>query len=109
MKRVLLAIAVSVWALCANSQKVVKDASGNYVAVKVAKDSASGENTGKTFTTAKGEKFPIMQSKRGKLYIIRTSKTGNVYKQYLSIDGHFHNGKECRFEGLECPILLGKL
>ncbi len=70
-----------------NSQTVKQDATGNYYAVKAAKDSTTTyKATGKTFTTAKGETFPVYESKNGKLFVIRTSKeTGKQYKQYLKI------------------------
>jgi hypothetical protein len=60
--------------------QMVQDAQGNYTMII-----AKAQSTGKTFTDAKGVKYPIMQSIRGKLYIVRTSKTGKTYKQYLNI------------------------
>lgn len=70
-----------------NSQTVKQDATGNYYAVKAAKDTTTTyKATGKTFTTSKGETFPVYESKNGKLFVIRTSKaTGNTYKQYLKV------------------------
>lgn len=71
----------------ANAQTSVKlDQSGNYVAVSAGKDSVSYKPTGKTFTTSKGETFPVYISKNGKLFIIRTSKSGNQYRTYLKLD-----------------------
>lgn len=70
----------------ANSQTVRKDVNGNYVAVKAASDSATSTNTGKTFTDAKGNVYPVMMSKNGKLFVIRTSKAGTQYKQYLKLE-----------------------
>lgn len=44
-------------------------------------------NTGKTFEDKKGVIYPIFKSGKGKYFIIRTSaKTGNTYKQYISIN-----------------------
>lgn len=73
-------------AIAGNSQTVKKDANGNYYAVKMAKDSTGGTETGKTFTATDGTKFPVMMSKNGKLYVIRQSKTGTTYKQYLKLE-----------------------
>jgi hypothetical protein len=60
--------------------QMVQDAQGNYTMII-----AQAQSTGKTFTDAKGNIYPIMQSIRGKLYIVRTSKTGKTYKQYLKV------------------------
>jgi len=76
----ILAVALSVTAM---SQNAKQDQSGNYVAVKTAKSKEPGKATGKTFTDSKGNKYPVMESSRGKLYYIKTSKTGNDYKVYL--------------------------
>jgi type VI protein secretion system component VasK len=61
----------------AHSQ-VIKDQQGNYIV-------AQAQSTGKTFTDAKGNIYPVMMSINGKLFIVRTSKTGKVYKQYLKV------------------------
>lgn len=70
-----------------NAQQVKQDAQGNYYAVKATKDtSITYKPTGKTFTTSKGETFPVYVSKNGKLFVIRTSKaTGNQYKTIFEI------------------------
>lgn len=39
--------------------------------------------SGYTYQTADGKKYPIYISENGKAYIIRKSKKGNTYKQYL--------------------------
>lgn len=71
----------------ANAQTSVKlEQSGNYVSASAGKDSVSYKPTGKTFTTSKGETFPVYISKNGKLFIIRTSKSGNQYRNYLKLD-----------------------
>lgn len=58
---------------------------GNFVPATItAKVKSADSTTGKTFTTASGV-YPVYQSARGKLYILRTSKNGNVYKQYLKL------------------------
>lgn len=66
------------------AQTIKQDSNGNYYQVK---DSVNtGKETGKTFTDTKGQKYNIYESKNGKLYIIRTSKSGNVYKSYLKLE-----------------------
>lgn len=80
MKKVLLIASLFI-VLTAHAQtKVVKDANGNYSAVK--RDTLS-KPTGHTFTDSKGNVYPVFISARGKLYYMRTSKNGNVYKCYL--------------------------
>lgn len=67
--------------------KVARDSSGNFVAVKYTKKASEDRLTGQTYTTAKGETFPVYISEKGKYYVIRTSKeTGNQYKQYLKTE-----------------------
>lgn len=61
--------------------KVKKDDKGNFVSIK--KEVTEGKKTGQTFTNNKGEAFPVYESEKGKLYIIRISQKGNSYKQYL--------------------------
>jgi hypothetical protein len=72
----------------AGAQTVTIDKAGNYRQISASNDTTGAKyrDTGKTFTTAKGEKFPVMISSRGKLFVIRTSKTtGNQYRQYLKL------------------------
>ena len=58
---------------------------GSYVQIK--KDiKADDENTGKIVTLNDGKQYPIFRSAGGKFYIVRTSKAGNQYKQYLKIE-----------------------
>lgn len=65
-----------------SAQTIVKDAQGNYRSVK---DTAkvSDLNTGKTFTDPKGNIWPVYQTKTGRVYALRVSKSGTQYKQYL--------------------------
>ena len=86
MKQFILLAAFICASLVSFSQKVKVDANGNYVAEVSVRDSAVATNTGKTFTDSKGNVFPVMMSKAGKLFVIRTSKTGTTYKQYLKLD-----------------------
>jgi len=82
MKKLIISLVILIVSLSCNSQNVKQDASGNYVAVKMEQ---AATNTGKTFTDAKGTTYPVMQSKNGKLFVIRTSKNGNKYNQYLKL------------------------
>lgn len=69
------------------AQGVKQDANGNYVAVKservVKRAVPTAISTGKTFTDLKGNVYPVMRSKNGKLFVVRTSKSGKNYNQYL--------------------------
>ncbi len=81
----LLCLSIMGLVIAGNSQTVKMDASGNYVAVK--DTTLNYKATGKTYTTEKGETFPVYLSKTGKLFVIRTSKTtGKEYRSYLKID-----------------------
>lgn len=89
MKQLLvLLISIVLVSYNAKSQTVVKDQSGNYVAVKKssATDSTSLKATGKTFTDAKGTVYPVYISVNNKLFVIKISKTGNKYRYYLKVD-----------------------
>lgn len=69
------------------AQNATKTKDGNYVAVTTTKKNVEPTNTGKTFTTAKGETFPVFTGAKGALFIIRTSKkTGLEYRQYLKLE-----------------------
>jgi uncharacterized lipoprotein NlpE involved in copper resistance len=79
MKKLIVTIAVALFSIVGvNAQKITTDANGNYVAVKSERVKAEAKETGKTFTDAKGNVFPVLQSANGKLFVIKTSKnTGN--------------------------------
>lgn len=85
MKKLFIISALFLASIGVQAQTVKKDASGNYYQVKA--DSSvrvsTAKPTGKTFTDLKGNKFPIMISKNGKLFYIKTSKAGNKYNVYL--------------------------
>lgn len=36
-----------------------------------------------TFTTSKGEKFPVFLSKNGAAFVVRVNKKGVAYRQYM--------------------------
>lgn len=83
MKNQILITAFLMIGSCAMAQtKVTKDAQGNYV---VAKRDTAGSNkaTGHTITDKQGISHPVFISVNGKLYYMRTSKAGNVYKSYI--------------------------
>jgi len=84
MKRLFSAIAVLLLlSFSISAQTIVKDAQGNYTAVKKDSTKAPDTNTGKTFTDTKGNKWPVYQTNKGRVYALRTSKNGTTYKQYL--------------------------
>lgn len=82
---IVLALQLMTLGLPSQAQTIVKDAMGNYKAVRAAQDSTKTEdvNTGRTFTDSKGKIWPVYKSKTGRIYALRTSKTGKSYKQYL--------------------------
>lgn len=86
MKHLLVASLLLLASLMGYSQSVRKDSLGNYYAVKMPVDSIGGRNTGKTFMDGKEQQWPVYESKGGKLYVIRVSKSGNQYKQYLKLN-----------------------
>lgn len=66
-----------------HAQTVTKDAQGNYHATA---KTDSAKATGKTFTDSKGNTYPVFVSRNGKLFYLRTSKSGNIYKAYLKVN-----------------------
>jgi hypothetical protein len=83
MKKTIFAALFLLASFIGNAQSnVTTDKNGNFIAVQTA-DTATATPTGKTYTAANGELFPVMQSTKGKLFVIRTSKTGTKYKFYL--------------------------
>lgn len=87
MKKVTLFLSLFLASSLAFSQtKVVRDSSGNFVTKTASKKATEDKQTGQTFTTSKGETYPVYESVNGKLYVIRTSKNGNQYRQYLQTE-----------------------
>ena len=82
MKKVLLSLAIVFACFTGISQNAKVAADGNLVA---AQSQSKDKKTGKTFTDAKGIVYPVMESRKGKLYYIRTSKNGKTYKAYLKV------------------------
>ncbi len=86
MKQLTILIAFLALSFGVKSQNATVNASGNYVAVKSVKSTTDNNKpTGKTFTDTKGNVYPVMVSANGKLFYVRTSKTGNEYKVYLKL------------------------
>lgn len=86
MKQLLLFAGFIIASFTLHSQTVRKDANGNYVAVKSLADSSSAKSTGQTYTDSKGNVYPVMISKNGKLFVVRTSKSGTRYNSYLKLE-----------------------
>lgn len=88
MKKVIVIVGLILAStLTFGQSKVVRDANGNFIAQNTPKKASDDKPSGNTYTTAKGEQFPVYVSKNGKYYVLRTSKeTGNVYKQYLKTE-----------------------
>ena len=84
MKRIIITAALLIAAFTIQAQNARKDATGNYTAINHAKE--PGKATGKTFTDTKGTVYPLFESAKGKLYYMKTSKAGNVYKAYLKTE-----------------------
>lgn len=68
------------------AQNAVKTNDGNYTAIKhTVSDSTHAKFTGKTFKDAKGVEYPVIESANNKLYVLKISKSGNMYKMYLHL------------------------
>jgi len=88
MKKKILLLVLTACSIIAGSECFSQTAKvyepGNYVQVKAPVDT-TGTKTGKTYTTSTGVVYPVYISKAGKLFIVRVSRNGDVYKQYLKI------------------------
>lgn len=86
MKRIFYYIAFMLWAyIPASTQtKVVKDSTGNYISIT--KVPGQPEATGKYFKHKDGTKYLVYKTSTGRLFVIRTSKSGNTYRQYLKVE-----------------------
>jgi len=89
LKLKLFFIGMLIVAMFANSkcfsQNAKLDSKGNYVQIKAPIDT-TGTPTGKTFTTTKGDVYPVLISKSGSLFVVRTSAKGTRYKMYLKTE-----------------------
>ena len=79
----LLVAIIATMFVCANAQEVKRDGD-NFTVEKVLHQS-SDVQTKYTFTV-KDVAYPIWITKNGRCYIVRTSKNGKQYKQYLAKD-----------------------
>lgn len=86
MKKAILFFALLFAAMAPTfAQNAKKEANGNYTAIRQDASAQAAKETGKTFTDTKGAKYAVLESARGKLYYMRTSAKGNVYKCYLKL------------------------
>ena len=68
------------------AQTVKIDKDGNYIATSKSKqEKGKDAETGKTFTDSKGNVYPILESVNGKLYYMKTAKSGNIYRCYIRL------------------------
>lgn len=78
----LLFLALMLFPLITIGQTIKRDSKGNYYSAKAIKDS-SQIKTGNTFTDSKGKIWPVYKTKTGRVYALRTSKSGKQYRYYL--------------------------
>ena len=90
MKHLILAVLILISINCFSQNNVKLE--GNTFSVEQVE--SKDTKTKYTYKDKKGNIYPIYLSKRGKAYIIRTSKkTGKEYKQYLPEVTKQLNGK----------------
>lgn len=85
MKRLILIASLFIVVTAHAQTKVIKDAQGNYK-VTSGRDTSAGIATGHTITDKDGKVHPLLISSRGRLYYMRTAKSGNIYKCYIKVD-----------------------
>lgn len=83
--RAIIAIIFMMGAILANGQKPSYKIGSDSMLVNVVTKSNDKDTGFKV--EIKGVKYPVFVSARGKYYIVRISKKGNEYKQYLEIEG----------------------
>lgn len=88
MKKTLIIFTMLCTGIISHAQtKVKKDDKGNFIQVSNnVREKEKDKETGQTYTDTKGQEFKVYKSINDKLYILRISKFGNEYKQYLKID-----------------------
>lgn len=87
MKTLIFAVLLAAlsFAPAAAQMRVKQDKNGNFVQVSGSSACVPATDTGKTFTTSKGEVFKVWKSSKGRFFVLRTSKkSGKEYKQYLN-------------------------
>lgn len=65
--------------------KLIQQSDGTYVSESVKTTEAKAVDTGLIFVGKNGEKYPIMRGPKGGTYIVRTSKSGKTYRQYVKL------------------------
>ena len=87
MKKLLFASLLLISVNARSQTTATLDKQGNYIATSKPKQTGSqAKPTGKTFTDTKGVIYPVLESKNGKLFYVKTSKTGNVYNVYIKVN-----------------------
>jgi uncharacterized protein YxeA len=87
MKKTLTILTLLFLGITSHAQtKVKQDDKGNFIQVSNVREKTPDKPTGQTYTDAKGQDYKVYKSVNDKLYIVRTSKSGNEYKQYLKVD-----------------------
>mgnify|MGYP003533041315 FL=1 len=71
---------------CKAQTKIKLDSTGNYTQSVSSAKLGTYKDTAKLFVTKSGEKLPIYETSKGKLFVFCTSKKGNVYRKYLTIE-----------------------
>ena len=87
MKKTLTILTLLFWGITSHAQtKVKQDDKGNFIQVSNVREKGKDKETGQTYTDTKGQEYKVYKSINDKLYIVRVSKAGNEYKQYLKVD-----------------------
>ena len=88
MKKTLIILTMLFAGINSQAQtKVKQDQKGNFIQVSNnVREKEKDKETGQTYTDTKGQEFKVYKSINDKLYILRISKSGNEYRQYLKID-----------------------
>lgn len=85
MKKSIIIFVILLATTATQAQNAKVDATGNYVAL-TKENAEPGKETGRTFTDRENIKFPVLETKGGKLYYVRVSKkTGKEYRAYLKL------------------------
>ena len=71
---------------CKAQTKIKESNTGEYVQSVSGAKLGTYKETGKVFVTKSSEKLPIYETAKGKLFVFCTSKKGNVYRKYLTIE-----------------------
>lgn len=81
-----LALFCALNSTCKAQTKINLDSNGNYAQSVSSAKLGTYKDTLKLFVTKSGEKLPIYETSKGKLFVFCTSKKGNVYRKYLTIE-----------------------